>query len=54
MSGTPTLSGDFFLLFGVHGGKPSKPSGHKDTSLHPWISVTELFTKQCLPLPIVY
>ncbi len=48
MSGTPTLAGDLFLLFGVHGGKPSKPSGHKDTSLHPWATLTELFTELVL------
>lgn len=36
MSGTPTFSSYLFLLLGVHGGKPSEPSGHTDTSLYPW------------------
>lgn len=36
VGGTSSLSGNLSLLFWVHRRKPSKPSGHTDTSLHPW------------------
>lgn len=53
MSSTPTFSRYLFLLLGVHGGKPSEPSGHTDTSLHPWTAISELFTKALLPQHIL-